>query len=199
MLPKRNFQLELDEIISSFSQKPTLLLHSCCAPCSSYVIEYLRQHFQITVFFYNPNISSNEEYNKRLSEQKRFLDEFDNSINVIEGDYTPDLFYNNSLGLENEKEGGTRCEKCFDLRLFETARYCSQHGFDYFATTLTLSPHKNAFLVNEAGEKAAKEFGCQYLVSDFKKRNGYKRSIELSQQYGLYRQDFCGCEFSKRD
>ena len=198
----RNYQLEMDEYIKKLTHKPSLLLHSCCAPCSSYVLTYLREYFDITVFFYNPNITNEDEYIKRLNEQKRLIDllnaEGDYNIKLISGNYESDLFFNSVKGLEDQPEKGKRCEVCFSLRMDETARICAENGYDLFATTLTLSPHKNADLVNLAGDNASRKYGSNYLASDFKKKNGYKTSIELSKRYDLYRQDYCGCVFSKR-
>lgn len=198
---KRNYQKELENYISNLNHRPKLLLHSCCAPCSSYCLMYLRDYFDITVFFYNPNISSRQEYDKRLDEQKRLIyilnsENQTNEIKLIEEDYNGDFFLEKSLGMETLPEGGKRCEMCFALRMDETARMCRSKGFEMFATTLTLSPHKNAVLVNSAGEKAANDYGCFYLPTDFKKKNGYKISIELSKKYNLYRQNYCGCVFS---
>lgn len=196
-----NYQKELDKIIDNCSKNgyvPKLLLHSCCAPCSSYVLEYLSQYFYITVLYYNPNIYPEEEYYKRVEEQQRFI----NSINTvypvefIEGRYETNKFYEICKGLEKEKEGGKRCEKCFKLRLTEAAIYAKNLCCDYFATTLTISPLKNAKLINEIGESISKEYDVKHLPSDFKKKNGYKRSVELSKEYDLYRQDYCGCVFS---
>ncbi len=198
----RNYQLEMDEYIKKLNHKPSLLLHSCCAPCSSYVLTYLCEYFDITVFFYNPNITNEEEYTKRLDEQKRLIDllntEGDYNIKLICGKYENDLFFDSVKGMEELPEKSKRCEICFSLRLDETARVCTENGYELFATTLTLSPHKNADLVNMSGEMASQKFGSKYLPSDFKKKNGYKTSIELSKKYDLYRQDYCGCVFSKR-
>lgn len=202
-LEKIDYQKKMDQYISQLCNKPSLLLHSCCAPCSSYVLTYLMDYFNITVFFYNPNITSEEEYKKRLEEQKRLIDLLNNenncNINMICGGYEKDLFFEKTEGMENLSEGGKRCQTCFSLRMDETARVCKEHQFDLFATTLTLSPHKNANLVNSAGESAAEKYHCNYLASDFKKKNGYKISIELSKKYNLYRQNYCGCVFSKRE
>jgi hypothetical protein len=208
----RNFQKELDKIIENMEKNAelgkTLLLHSCCAPCSSYCLEYLRQYFKITVFFYNPNISFCEEYKKRIEEQKRLINAYntenikDNTcyhIDIIEGDYEPYRFYDIAKGLEDCKEGGERCFKCYELRLRKTAELAVKGGFDYFTTTLTISPLKNAVKLNEIGESLAVEYGTNWLVSDFKKKNGYKRSTELSKEYNLYRQDYCGCIYSKEE
>jgi len=171
--------------------KKKLLLHSCCAPCSSYVLEFLQDKYDITVFFFNPNITDLKEYELRRDEQKRLLAQ--GVITFIEGSYTPDTFYEVCKGLETEPEGGERCFGCYELRLCETARTASELGFDHFTTTLTVSPHKNAIKINEIGQKFP-----TYLPFDFKKNNGYQRSIELSKQYGLYRQNFCGCTFSQK-
>lgn len=201
---KRNYQKEMDSLIDSKAQKgivPTLLLHSCCAPCSSYVIEYLSDYFHITVFYYNPNISFESEYIHRLNEQKRLISQMVTKypVTVIDGDYNSKDFFDVCKGLENEKEGGKRCEKCFYLRLQNTAELAKRENFDFFATTLTISPLKNAELINNIGEEIEKLYNVKYLCSDFKKKNGYKRSIELSKQYSLYRQNYCGCIFSKKE
>lgn len=198
-----NFQKELDKIIGGLSgAPPTLFLHSCCAPCSSYCLEYLCKYFVITVFYYNPNISAETEYKKRVEEQKRLIAAYNEEdrgypISVIEGDYEPARFFEISKGLEQCPEGGERCFKCFELRLRETAIRAVEGRFDYFGTTLTISPLKNAAKLNEIGQALSEEYSVQWLPSDFKKRNGYKRSIELSAQYDLYRQDYCGCAFSR--
>lgn len=201
---KRNYQKEMDLIIEQ-NQKdgiiPSLLLHSCCAPCSSYVLEYLSEYFSITVLYYNPNISPKEEYLYRLKEEKRLISEmkFKNPVSVLDCDYNSDEFFSASKGYEKEPEGGKRCEKCFDLRLDFTAKTAKEKSFDYFATTLTISPLKNAPLINEIGEKLAEKYNVKYLCSDFKKKEGYKRSIALSKEYNLYRQNYCGCIFSKAE
>ncbi len=255
----RNYQKELDKIIDRIAEQqtgrredfvedyaPRLLLHSCCAPCSSYVLEYLRNYFRITVFYYNPNITEDEEYRKRVAEQKRlieaynaklreqaegavtYLDELQEQaegavaylsepveqerttavasgperrgypIEVIEGDYEPERFVDTARGLEQCPEGGERCFACYALRLGETAKRASAGDYDYFTTTLSISPLKNAVKLNEIGERFSQEYGVAWLPSDFKKRDGYKRSIELSKEYGLYRQDYCGCMYSRR-
>lgn len=260
----RNYQKELDKIISDIEAgrqcAPTLFLHSCCAPCSSYVLEYLRKYFRITVFYYNPNITEDEEYSKRVTEQKRLIAAYneqlmradgllketewsnvylndrnmqdiekrdtqeikkydikgcgtqdikkqdeekqktDNkgyNIDIIEGDYEPQRFYEIVRGLEECPEGGERCFACYALRLAETAKRAQAGRYDYFTTTLTISPLKNAAKLNEIGERLAKEYGITWLPSDFKKKNGYKRSVELSREYDLYRQDYCGCIYSR--
>ncbi len=199
---KRNYQKELDAIINSIEESwdvPTLLLHSCCAPCSSYVLEYLSAYFRITVFYYNPNISSGEEYELRLQEQKRLIEELPAKypVSLIEGKYEPARFHELAKGLEKCPERGERCLKCYRLRLEETAKLAKETGADYFATTLTLSPLKDAAALNTIGEELAEEYDTPYLATDFKKRGGYLRSIELSKQYCLYRQNFCGCAYSK--
>jgi len=200
-----NYQKELEKILQTLKEKtPKLFLHSCCAPCSSYVLEYLCPYFDITVFYYNPNISASEEYRKRVAEQKRLIAAYNaegkgKPISILEGDYQPSRFYEAVKGYEDCKEGGERCFRCFDLRLRETALQAKKAGYDYFGTTLTISPLKNAAKLNEIGQTLAGEYGVLWLPSDFKKRGGYKRSVELSAQYELYRQDFCGCSFSKAE
>ena len=180
---------------------PRLLLHSCCAPCSSYVLEYLTEYFDITVYYYNPNISPMGEYEKRIAEQKRLISEmkFKNSVSFIEGTYNHDEFISLTRGLENLPEGGERCSLCYEMRLEAAAQKAAEINADYFTTTLSVSPYKNTAKLNTIGLKLAMEYGIPYLVSDFKKNNGYKRSIELSTEYGLYRQNFCGCIFSKKE
>lgn len=199
---QRNYQKELDKKIQQFEKEgrvPTLLLHSCCAPCSSYVLEYLSQYFEITVLFYNPNIYPPEEYSHRVEEERRLISEmpFKHPVHLIEGVYDPDEFYAIAKGLEKEPERGARCVRCYELRLREAGKAALEGGFDYFTTTLTISPLKLAQKLNEIGEQVGEELGVAYLTSDFKKREGYKRSIQLSQEYGLYRQDYCGCVYSK--
>lgn len=197
----RNFQKELEKKLADISKSgevPKLLLHSCCAPCSSYVIEYLSEYFDITVFYYNPNISQEPEYRKRVEEQKRFIKEFPagNPVNFIEGDYEPQEFFEAVRGYEHCKEGGERCFLCYGLRLSRTAQEVVKRGFDYFTTTLTISPLKNSVKLNSIGLELEKKYGISYLLSDFKKKEGYKRSIELSKEYNLYRQNYCGCVYS---
>lgn len=199
---KRNFQKEMDKLIEQNLKDgitPSLLLHSCCAPCSSYVLEYLSQFFNITVLYYNPNISPKDEYLYRLQEEKRLISEmkFKNPVKILDCDYNADEFFTVAKGLEKEPEGGKRCEKCFDLRLDFTAKTAKENNFDYFATTLTISPLKNANLINQIGESLAEKYNVKYLSSDFKKKEGYKRSITLSKEYNLYRQNYCGCIYSK--
>ena len=197
----RNYQKELDNIIAGHGQRreaPTLFLHSCCAPCSSYVLEYLSAFFRITVFYYNPNIYPAEEYGKRVEEQKNLIEKLPSvyPIKFVEGVYDKERFYEVAKGLEQVPEGGERCFRCYELRLRETARLAAERGFDYFTTTLTISPLKNAAKLNEIGGLLGEEYQTVWLPSDFKKKNGYKRSIELSKEYNLYRQDYCGCVFS---
>ena len=203
----RNYSLELEKIIKNPENRgKQLFLHSCCAPCSSYVLEYLRSFFRITVFYYNPNITEDEEYFKRVEEQKRLIAQMnagvtvtDNAylIDVVEGDYDKTLFFDCVKGLENCPEGGERCFVCYELRLRETAKKAKETGADYFTTTLTISPLKNATKLNEIGEQLSEEYAVAFLPSDFKKKGGYQRSIELSKEYDLYRQDYCGCIYSK--
>jgi predicted adenine nucleotide alpha hydrolase (AANH) superfamily ATPase len=198
---KQNYQLMLDECIRSQQQRqqvPRLLLHSCCAPCSSYVLEYLSEYFSITVFYYNPNIYPDQEYAKRVEEQKRFIRELPakHPIGFVEGDFQKERFFQAVEEYRKEPEGGKRCEICFRLRLEETARLAAEQSYDYFTTTLSISPRKDAALLNAIGAQLQDRYGVNYLFSDFKKRNGYLRSVELSGQYGLYRQDYCGCVFS---
>lgn len=202
------------------SQAPRLLLHSCCAPCSSHCMEYLREYFAVTVFYYNPNITVSEEYEKRLAEEKRLIAEYNRQvdegdftgmrstgaagrIDILEAPYDPDVWFQAVRGLEDCPEGGNRCTVCFELRLRAAARAAAGYGhelgaFDYFTTTLTISPLKDADRLNEIGRRMGEEYGVEWLPSDFKKRDGYKRSIELSGQFGLYRQNYCGCVFSRR-
>lgn len=198
-----NYQIVLDRTIKDIEKSgkvPKLLLHSCCAPCSSYVLEYLSRYFDITVLYYNPNIYPPEEFGKRAAEQVRLADEMnlEHPVKVVVADYDADEFYSAVRGREGDPEGGARCRICFELRLGKAADYASKHGFDYFTTTLSISPLKNAAVISEVGAHMAEKYGVAYLFSDFKKRGGYKRSCELSAQYGLYRQDYCGCVFSVR-
>ena len=201
---KINYQKELEKVIEGWAcqeRVPTLFLHSCCAPCSSYTLEYLSQYFKITVFYYNPNIYPEEEYAKRVEEQKRFIEALPakNPIDFMEGPYDTQRFYDMARGLEHVPEGGERCFKCYELRLEEAAKMASAMGFDYFTTTLSISPLKNARKLNEIGEALGSRYGIKHLPSDFKKKDGYKRSVELSAQYGLYRQNYCGCVYSFRE
>ncbi len=191
-----NYQKKLDEITSEIIGKPTLALHSCCGPCSTYVLEYLTQYFNVTLFFYNPNIHPESEYKTRLDAQKKVCELF--SVKVVECDYDIQSFFDKTKGLEDSPEGGERCTVCFELRLENTINIAQElGGFEYVATTLTVSPHKNAPLINEIGERLSKEKGIKWLPSDFKKKNGYLRSIQLSKEHKIYRQDYCGCIFSK--
>lgn len=199
-----NYQKILDEqlaVLAGAQTKPTLLLHACCAPCASYVLEYLSAYFQITLFFYNPNIDPPDEYARRLAELERFCQEapFAHDAAILPAAYAPEDFIAASYGLEDAPEGGPRCQNCFRLRLERTALAAREQGFAYFTTTLSISPHKNAQLLNQIGQEMAQRYGVPYLCSDFKKREGYKRSITLSQEYALYRQDYCGCRFSKAE
>ena len=196
-----NYQKELEKIIANnlkSGAKPNLLLQVCCAPCSSYCLEYLHEHFNITVLFYNPNIYPESEYTTRENELLRLVEEFGfNDIKVIKTDFNPDEFYSAVKGYEDCKEGGERCKICYRLRLERTAKEAAKNGFQYFCTTLSISPLKSAEALNTIGLELAKEYGVKYLLSDFKKKEGYKRSIELSKEHNLYRQDYCGCVFSK--
>lgn len=200
---KINYQKVLEKTIEQNRKEgkvPTLLLHSCCAPCSSYCLEYLSQYFKITVFYYNPNIYPGEEYYKRVEEQKKFISLLPAQypISFEEGVYDTARFYAMAKGLEDCPEGGERCFRCYELRLREAAELAKKRNMDYFTTTLSISPLKNAEKLNEIGDALAKEYDIRYLNSDFKKKNGYKRSVELSEQYGMYRQYYCGCVFSKK-
>ena len=218
----RNYQKELEQRILEQEKQgwaPKLFLHSCCAPCSSYVLEYLSQYYEITVFYYNPNIYPEEEYWKRVEEQKSFIRRFSQKqgqpdpagaeclemgkkfhpIGFVEGAYEKERFYQMAKGMEDIPEGGERCFRCYELRLAEAARQARERQMDYFTTTLSISPLKNARKLNEIGERLAGEYGVKYLSSDFKKKDGYKRSVELSGEYGMYRQDYCGCVYSMRE
>lgn len=199
---KENYQREMDGIIEKHRQAgevPSLFLHSCCGPCSSYVLEYLARYFRITLFYYNPNMDTAEEYARRTDAVKLLLTSADYphpvSLQVFPYDHGP--FLRAATGLENEPEGGARCTRCFELRLGEAARLAALGGFDYYAATLTVSPHKDALRINRIGREMGERYGVAWLPSDFKKKEGFKRSTVLSKQYGLYRQDYCGCEFSK--
>ena len=193
-----NYQNKMQEIIESLNFRPKLLLHSCCGPCSTTVLTLLVSHFDITVLYYNPNIEPKEEYYKRKEEQIRFIKEFNNEhIKFMDCDYNNQNFRSRVVGLEQEREGGARCAVCFKLRLEKTAEIAKALDFDYFGTTLTVSPHKNSEVINKIGALLETEYGVKYLYSDFKKNDGYKKSIELSKKYNLYRQDYCGCEFGR--
>lgn len=196
-----NYQKKLEELIITLTGIPTLLLHSCCAPCSSYCLEYLSQYFSITVLYYNPNISPKDEFQKRAEEQRRLISQLPvkNPVSLVVEEYDPGEFYTAVKGLEHIKEGGERCFKCYRLRLERAAKYAAEHGFDYFCSTLSISPLKNAQKLGEIGAELSEIYSVEYLPSDFKKRGGYLRSIELSKEYDLYRQNYCGCEFSKNE
>ena len=201
---KENYQKSMELLIEKeqlHHKVPTLLLHACCAPCSSSVLEKLSSVFEITIYYYNPNISPYEEYEKRVREIKRFINEFPvvHPIHFLEGKYDSEHFEAIAQGLEQEKEGGARCSKCYHLRLEETAKVAREYHFDYFTTTLSVSPYKNADALNRIGRFLEEKYDVLYLVSDFKKKDGYKRSIELSREYNLYRQDYCGCIYSKKE
>ena len=202
-MEKINYQKKLNRIIENLKEGevPTLLIHSCCAPCSSYVLEYLSQYFKITIFYYNPNIYPKEEYLKRVEEQKRLISQLPtkNPVDFIEGGYDDTKFYNAIKGLEHIKEGGERCFACYRLRLEETAKLAKELGFDWFTTTLSISPYKNAPKLNEIATELSEIYQVKNLPADFKKKEGYKRSIQLSAQYNLYRQDYCGCVFSQQE
>ena len=200
----KNYDNLLIDLLESYKNKnevPKVLLHSCCAPCSSYVIECLSKYCDLTILYYNPNISPIEEYEKRKKEQMRLIREIPkvHNIDMIDCDYDNDLYEAAIKGLENEPERGSRCSVCFKLRLEKTVRLAKENNYDYFGTTLTVSPYKNSNLINEIGLELAEQYNISFLISDFKKRNGYKRSIELSKEYDLYRQNYCGCKYSKRD
>lgn len=200
---KVNYQKELDKLIEKLEQTkevPRLFLHSCCAPCSSYVLEYLSEHFAITVFYFNPNIAPEEEYRKRVEEQKRMVEQLPAvyPIQFLEGRYEPEEFYSRVRGLEKEPEGGARCRVCFELRLEEAARLAAEGGYDYYTTTLSISPLKNAQVLAQVAMEMGEKWGVAWLPSDFKKKEGYKRSIQLSSEYDLYRQNYCGCVFSRQ-
>ena len=198
-----NYQKDLDKLIENIpeGEVPTLLLHACCAPCSSYCLEYLSQYFRITLYYYNPNIYPESEYSLRTEEARRLIGKmnFRHEVTFLEGEFNPKEFYDCIKGYENEKEGGERCFRCYRLRLENTAKLAKEMGFDYFTTTLSISPLKKAEKINEIGEELGTIYNLKHLPSDFKKKNGYKRSTELSREYGLYRQDYCGCVFSQRD
>lgn len=194
---KRNYDAMMTEQIKGIKKGEKLLLHSCCAPCSSACLERLKEHFSVTVLYYNPNIDEDQEYEKRKAEQIRFLKET-GWAEFLDCDHEAQRFLEMSKGMENEPERGARCYRCYALRLEKTAQVAKEYGFEWFATTLTLSPHKNAEWLNEIGEKEGGRYGLNYLYTDFKKKGGYYRSLELSDEYGLYRQNFCGCKFSKR-
>lgn len=200
-MEKINYQLKMEEELSNLQDKKRILLHSCCAPCSSHVISCLTAYFDITILYYNPNIEPYTEYKKRKEEEIRFIQEFPhtNKIDIMDCDYDNDLYHDKVKGLEEERERGKRCTICFQLRLEYTARLAKENNYDYFGTTLTVSPYKNASLLNSIGKALEEKYNVKYLYSDFKKKNGYKHSIELSNKYQLYRQNYCGCIYSKKD
>ena len=204
IVPNRNYQRKLD-LLLQYNKKeeplPNILLHSCCAPCSSYILEYLSEHFRITLFYYNPNIYPKEEFDKRLVAQEKIISHLKTKhpIAFVTGEYDTSRFYEIAKGLENEPEGGLRCFACYELRMEEAAKIAKSKGFDYFATTLSISPLKNAQKINEIGEKLGEKYGIKHLPSDFKKRGGYLRSIQLTKEYELYRQNYCGCVFSLKN
>ena len=195
-----NYDLEMEKEMKNYKEGAKLLLHACCAPCSSAVLERIASYFEITIFYYNPNITEEEEYQKRVEELKRLISIIKPKykVSLLEGRYDPNDFWKIAKGLEEEPERGKRCYKCYELRLEETAKIAEELSFPLFATTLTLSPHKNATWLNEIGENLDKKYQTTYIYCDFKKKNGYKRSIELSKEYSLYRQDYCGCIYSKK-
>ena len=198
-----NYNQKMEEIINSIEEgcTPSILLHSCCAPCSSHVISTLTPHFNITILYYNPNIEPKEEYEHRKEEEIRFINEYPNinKLDFLDCDHENEVYHETIKGLENEKEGGARCMKCYLLRLEKTAKIAKEQGYDYFATTLTVSPLKNSKKLNEFGEYLSQKYNIKYLYSDFKKKEGYKHSIELAKEYNLYRQDYCGCIYSKQE
>ena len=199
-MPNRiNYQLEMEKVLRTLDgTRPKLLLHACCAPCSSATLERLAAHFDITILYYNPNIYPPEEYHRREAELERFVEEAGYHYPVVELPYDPQEFYTAVKGLESEPEKGARCTVCYRLRMRRAAQYAAEHGFDWFTTTLSISPHKDAKRINAIGQELEAEFGVKHLPSDFKKHNGYLRSLQLSEEYGLYRQDYCGCEFSAK-
>lgn len=201
-MDKINYQKKLLDLVSTFLNKPKLLLHSCCGPCSTEVVNFLKDYFDITIYYYNPNIEPNEEYLKRKKEQIRFINEFnkrykDYNIKYLDCDYDNYKFKEIAKGLEHIPEGGARCQKCYYLRIHETALKAKENNFEYFGTTLTVSPHKPSQIINKIGEKIALDLDIQYIYGDFKKNDGYKKSIEYSKEYNLYRQDYCGCLYGK--
>lgn len=196
-----NYQIEMEKEIDKNQKEgklPTILLHSCCGPCSSYVLECLTKYFKVTIVYYNPNIYPSFEYEKRLGEQRKIIEllPVKNRVDILEVDYDHNEYLSKVVGMEEEKEGGNRCHICYRLRLEKTAILAKENNFDYFGTTLSVSPYKNAKVLNEIGKELEEKYNIKYLCSDFKKKEGYKRSIELSKEYDLYRQDYCGCEFS---
>lgn len=197
-MQKINYQLQLDGVIAGLNYRPKLLLHSCCGPCSSYVIEYLSKFFDITVYYYNPNIHPKEEYLRRLETQRQLVEKLGGAV-LVEGEYDETRYFDAVKGYEENAEGGERCNRCIEERLIQTAQKAKEGDFEFFATTLTVSPHKNAQSINGMGYALSEKIGIKWLPSDFKKKEGYKRSIELSAEYGLYRQDYCGCVYSLKN
>ena len=196
-----NYQKKLEEILHTIdtNDKPKLLLHACCGPCSSYTVEYLSKYFDITIYYYNPNTYPEQEYKRRLEELNKFINSFNSDIKVIEENYIPNEFYKSIKGLEKLGEKSKRCYECYKLRLDKSAKYAKEKEYDYFTTTLSISPYKNAEWINEIGIELENKYNIKYLFSDFKKKNGYKRSLELSKEYKLYRQEYCGCVYSKQE
>ena len=196
-----NYNIEMYKQMENIEEGTRLLLHACCSPCSSAVLERLANHFEITIYYYNPNISDEKEYRKRINELKRFISEFNTKyeVSLIEGPYEPEVFNEIAKGMEELPERGKRCFYCYEMRMKDTARIAEKYNFPYFTTTLSLSPHKNAKWINEIGKNLEKEFESTFLYSDFKKEEGYKRSLELSKEFNLYRQDYCGCIYSKKN
>ena len=196
-----NYQKKLEEILHTIdtNDKPKLLLHACCGPCSSYTVEYLSKYFDITIYYYNPNTYPEQEYKRRLEELNKFINSFNSNIKVIEENYIPNEFYKSIKGLEKLGEKSKRCYECYKLRLDKSAKYAKEKEYDYFTTTLSISPYKNAEWINEIGIELENKYNIKYLFSDFKKKNGYKRSLELSKEYKLYRQEYCGCVYSKQE
>ncbi len=199
-----NFQIKCEEMLEKIHERrdtPSLLLHACCGPCSSYVLEYLSKYFNITILYYNPNIYPEEEYRRRLEELKKFLKDcsFENTVSLVETRYLPEEYYQAVDEFKQLGERSLRCYHCYQLRMEEACQYASKHHIEFFTTTLSISPYKNSEWINEIGEKLEQKYGVSYLYADFKKKNGYKRSLELSREYNLYRQDYCGCVFSKEE
>ena len=196
-----NYQKELEKILEklNLNNKPKLLLHACCGPCSSYVVEYLSKYFDITIYYYNPNIYPKEEYERRLNELKKFMGIFNNNIKVIEEIYNEEDYNSAVKNLEHLGEKSIRCYNCYEFRMNKAAKFAKDNNYDYFTTTLSISPHKNSKWINEIGSLLEQKYNIKYLYSDFKKKEGYKRSLELSKEYNLYRQDYCGCKYSKKE
>lgn len=196
-----NYNIKMEEILKKITFKKKLLLHACCGPCSSYCLEVLSKYFDITIYYYNPNIHPDQEYNRRLEEIKRFITEYKgvNKIELLETDYEVNDYFNSIKGLENLGEKSKRCYECYKLRLEKSCIYAKKNNYDYFTTTLSISPYKNSDWINEIGENLSKKYNINYLYADFKKNNGYKRSLDLSKKYNLYRQDYCGCIYSKQE